>query len=132
MTSANDKTYSSSPTSSTVTVGQPDGAAARKQEGDIVALSYSTACPCKYGIRLDIFFYGNCEKVFLSHVYSHLLHYNSITSNDVRIGLMLHFPLTIDSRNVEELLKDEMGERIRDFGATQAVQYIVDIPNAKL
>src|SRR6218665_1958812 len=101
----------------------------RGQDGAIIGLSYSTVVPCKYGIRIDIFFYGDCEINFLSHVYSQLSHYVSITSDDVRFAVLLHFPLIIDSKNVEERLKEEMGERVFNdtFKVTQAVQYIAEI-----
>ena len=102
--------------------------------GDIIGLSYSTALPCKYGLKIDIFFYGDCEKSFLSHVYSQLHHYVSITSDDARFGVLLHFPLTIDSKNVEERLMEEIGGRLYTgmYSATQAVQYISEIAPAKL
>ena len=117
-----------------ISVGEsgPQRTRDRGQEGDVIGLSHSNGLSCKYGMRIDIFFYGDSEKVFLSHIYSHLLHYINISPDDVRIGIVLHFPQTINSRNVEELLKDEMGERIHEVGATQAVQFLDDIPRAKL
>lgn len=105
----------------------------REQKGDVVGLSYSAVCTCKYGMKIDIFFYGDCQQLLLSHFYSHLLHYNSITSADTRFGISLHFPKTIDSNAAEELLKEEMGtENYRELGVTQAVQFIDDIPSARL
>ena len=104
----------------------------RGQEGEVVGLSYSTACPCKHGMRIDIFFYGDTEQLLLNHFYSHLLHYSSITSDDVRFGINLNFPLTIDSQVVDELLTDETGERYEGHGVTQCVQHIENIPHAKL
>ncbi len=88
-----------------------------------------------YGIRIDIFFYGDCEINFLSHVYSQLHHYVSITFDDASFAVQLHVPLIIDSKNVEERLKEEMGEKLYNdtFRVTQAVQYIVEIDHqAKL
>lgn len=110
----------------------PQTTRCRGQAGDVVGLSYSTACPCKYGVKIDIFFYGKCQQLLLSHIYSHLLHYNSISSDDVNIGINLHFPQEIDSKNVEELLKGMIGERCRGSGITQAIQFIEDIPRATL
>jgi len=100
----------------------------RGQDGDITGISFSTEFPCKYGIRIDIFFYGDCEKSFLSHLYSQLHHYVSITSDDVKIAVLLHFPLTIDSKIVEERLKEEMGGRVYNdtFKVTQAVEYVAE------
>jgi len=101
----------------------------RGQDDTIIGLSYSTVVPCKYGTRIDIFFYGDCEINFMSHVYSQLHHYVSITSDDARFAVQLHFPLIIDSKNVEERLKEELGGRVYNdtFKVTQAVQYIAEI-----
>jgi len=104
----------------------------RGHKGDLVGLSYSTACPCKHGLRIDIFFYGDSEQLLLSHFYSHLLHYSSITSDDVRFAILVNFPRTIDAKNIDELLTGEMGEMYQGHGVTQSVQHIEDIPHAKL
>jgi len=106
----------------------------KENQGDIIGLSYSTVLQCKYGLRIDIYFYGDCEEVFLSHVYSQLHHYVSMTCDDVRVGVLLHFPITIDSKNMEERLEGDLGQRFDGdcYSVTRVVQYRSEFPQARL
>lgn len=105
----------------------------KEEPDEIVGLSYSTALQCKYGVSIDFYFYGDCENILLSHAYNHLLHYVSVTLDDARLGVSLNFPLAINLENVEERLKEVMGDKATSdyYSATQAVQYIAQLPTAK-
>lgn len=96
-----------------------------EEDDEIAGFSSSNIFQCKYGVNFEIQFYGDSEVDLLSHVYSHMLHYVRVTQDDVRVACSLHFPLSIDSNCVRELLREELGDIFQaEFCSTQGVQYI--------
>ena len=97
---------------------------------EIVGYSSSDALHCKYGLSVVIHFYGDNEADFLSHVYSHVRHYVSVTQDDARMLCTIHFPLTIDLPSVRERLMKNLGDMYNlesDHGVVEIVHYMAPL-----
>lgn len=95
---------------------------------EILGFSCSGSHFCKYGMRINIHYYGNDEDDLLSHVRSHWRQFADVIGSDVRVALWLNFPTTIGYGSVENRLRSELGERCQNgyWRATQFVQYMSD------
>lgn len=95
---------------------------------EILGFSCSGSHPCKYGLRMNIHYFGNDEDDLLSHVRSHWRQFADVIASDVRVALWLSFPHAIAHGSAENRLRSELGERCRngEWSAEQFVQYMSD------
>lgn len=96
------------------------------EDDDVTGFSYSFIYQCKFGVCFQVIFYGDSENDLLSHAHRHVLHYASVTQDDVGVAWRVLFPLSIDLNGLRERFRDGFGEPFESghFSVNEGIEYM--------